>query len=256
MKHTGWAAGFLIMALTAPALAQENDPTFIPPSWARAPDSALVVGLLPPIAGLIGVSGWAAIDCLAPDDGHTFDCHVTDESPEGLGFGSAGRLIVASGEVRAARLNGEILPRRVSTRIFFMGPDLDEVFPPWTGHEPTEAELVLARQVVEIDTLVRPMTVDFLVRSLDFDRRAIVRGWIDELLPHYDETLLEIMAIQLARVMSVADMQAVIDGETVPRPDPDLMVEACPDPSAEELRAIRELRRRYCERWSCEARAT
>lgn len=253
MMRQGWISGLALIAFATSASAQERPANFVPPSWTRVPDPDLASSLHPTFAGLIGITGWASIKCLAVEDGHMFDCRVEDESHPGLGFGSAGRLVVAGGRVRAARIDGQATARWVTTRANFISPDLDETPPLWRGPEPTEQALALAREVVAIDNYYPHLTVEEILRSVDFDRRETIRAWINELLPDYDSILRDAPAIQLARVMSIADLQTIVDGGIVSRPDPELWLAACPEPDENELTALRELRRRYCERWSCEA---
>ena len=237
------------IALAGPALAQDG---FVPPSWIAPPSPDLAAQLTPGFAAMIGQSGRATVECLAEADGHAFSCAVTSESPAGLGFGSAARLVVASGQVRAARLDGRPVPRWVTTTVHFTAADLDHPPEVWTGAEPAAEALALAERVVETDPTYRAFTIDRLLNGLDFDRRPIVRGWIVELLPDYEQSMVDSLALQTARVFSESELRAMLAGDPVTGPDPEQFELALPEFTSEELAAVRELRRRYCDRWACD----
>jgi len=238
----------LLACLPLEAKAQE----LVAPSWIAAPDPELAAELLPWFAGLIGVAGRATIKCLAIEDGHAFRCEVVEESPAGLGFGSAGRLVVASGTVAAARMGGRPVARWVQTRVQFHSFDMDAPMEQWTGRTPTPEGLALARQVVETMPFQAIPHMDDLMGGLDHDRRAVVRPWIDELLPGYETVMGEAPIIQTARLFSEDQLRDILAGRYVALPDEKQIARACPEPSPEELAALRELRRRYCERFGCE----
>lgn len=243
-------AGLIGLVASLPSEARGQD--FVAPSWIEAPSPDLGDELLPPFAGLIGVGGRATIKCLAIEDGHAFRCEVVEESPAGLGFGSAGRLVVASGKVAAARLDGRPVARWVQTRVRFESFDMDAPMEPWTGQEPTAEGLALAREVVETMPIYAIPRIDDLMGGLDHDRRAVVRPWIAELLPGYETLMREAPIIQTARLFSEDELRDFLAGRHVEIPDPELIALACPEPTPDELIALRELRRRYCERFGCE----
>lgn len=246
----------ILLACLAAALAggpasHAQDRMYEPPVWRTPPDPNLAAELMPGLAGLMGISGRATIRCLAVEDGHPFRCHVADERPSGLGFGSAARLTVASGEVRAARSDGHVVPRWISSTVNFMAFDLDQPVQQWTGPEPSEEGLALARRVVETDPTVIAPTMDDLLAGLDVDRRAVITSWIDELLPGYVAMMTDAPAIQLARVLTPDALRTILSGGYVPTPDDETYEAAFEDVSAEDVIALREIRRRYCERWNC-----
>lgn len=250
MKSRIVLTGLVSLLACAPSSASAQD--FVAPSWIAAPDPEFAGELLPSFAGLIGVAGRATIKCLAIEDGHAFRCEVVEESPAGLGFGSAGRLVVASGTVAAARMDGRPVARWVQTRVRFHSFDLDAPMEPWTGREPSAEGLALAREVVETMPIYAIPKIDDLMGGLDHDRRAVVRTWIDELLPGYEAVMREAPIIQTARLFTEDQLRDILAGRHVALPHEDEIAQACPEPSPAELTALRELRRRYCERFGCD----
>ena len=241
----------LVAALAGSPTSHAQDRLDEPPSWRAPPDLTLAAELMPGLANLMGISGRSTIRCLVVKDGHPFQCHVADERPAGLGFGSAARLVVASGEIRAGRSAGRIVPVWITSAVNFGAFDPDQSIQPWTGPEPSEEGLVLARRLVETDPTLPLPTVDQLIAGLDVDRRVVVRGWMDELLPDYDATSREAPAIHFARLLTPDQLRTVLSGGYVPTPDDATYGAAFEDVTAEQVVALRELRRRYCERWSC-----
>lgn len=241
----------LVAALAGGPALHAQDREVEPPSWTTPPDPNLAGELMPGLAGLMGISGRVTVRCLAVGDGRPSRCHVTDERPAGLGFGSAARLVVASGDVRAARSNGGIVPSWISSTVNFTAFDLDQPVQQWAGTEPSEEGLALARRVIETDLAAALPTVDELIAGLDFDRRARVRSWIDELLPGLEASNRDAPATQLARLLTPDQLRTILAGGNVPAPDDETYEAAFPDVSAHELTALRELRQRFCERWSC-----
>ncbi len=253
MKSTASFGGFLgilFSALSWPVSAQ--DPGFTPPSWTSPPDPDLAAQLLPGFASVIGQDGWATVRCLAFEDGHPFLCEAINEKPAGMGFGSAARLVVASGEVAVARRDGHPVQRLVTVTVRFDAYGLDEPSESWTGREPTLEGLALAKRVVETEPTYLASTLDDMLGGLDVDRRPVVRDWITELLPDHARTMNDAPVIQTARIYREDELRAIMAGEQVPYPEPKLFDAALPDLSPEQLTAVREIRRRYCERWDCD----
>lgn len=240
----------LFSALAGPVAAQALE--FTPPSWSSPPDPEIAAQLLPGFASVIGQDGWATVRCLAFEDGHPFLCEAIAEKPAGMGFGSAARLVVASGEVAVARRDSHPVPRLVTATVRFDAYGLDEPSAPWTGREPTPEGLALARRVVETEPTYLASTLDDMLGGLDVDRKPVVRAWIVELLPNHARTMNDAPVIQTARVYREDQLQAIMDGEQVPPPDPDLFDAALPDLSPEQRTAVQEIRRRYCQRWDCD----
>lgn len=251
MTHRAIFLACLVALLTGGSTSYAQDQAVDAPFWRTPPDPSLAGKLMPGLAGLMGISGRATIKCLVVEDGHPFECHVADERPAGLGFGSAARLVVASGELQAAQSDGRIIPRWIESTVNFRAFDLDQPIQRWTGPEPSEEGLDLARRVTETDAAAALPTLDELVAGLDFDRRALVRSWFDELLPGFEATNRDAPALQLARLLTPDQLRTILSGGHVPAPDEESYDAAFEDVSAEQLIALRELRRRFCERWNC-----
>lgn len=221
------------------------------PSWAKPVQAELAQSLYPGFATLMGLSGRVTVSCRIEADGHPYLCDVADETPRGLGFGAAARVIVASGEIKAARLSGSVVTRTIRSNVFFALPEDDLPFGNWTGPEPSASRLALARQMVG-RMPYRPEVPDQM-DGLDFDRRQIVGEWIDELMPRDPARENEVLVIQLARLFDEDELRRIGDGQPVDIPSEQEFLAACPDPTPSELAAIEELKRRYCARWECGA---
>lgn len=241
----GWAA------VTGPMKAASGDPEFIPPSWASPVDPAETVNLTPPFASALGISGQATIRCQAPADGPPVDCIIVSETPEGFGFGEAALRGISVREIRAARLDGEISSRSVQTRMLFSAPKDDEESARWTGPEPTAAALAMAGLMADRFIDHMPNRRDEIVGGLSDDRRELVRGWIEELMPRDRAQERATLSLQLARVFSENDLRRILAGEYVPLPDRETLMKACPELTPEQKAAVTELKRRYCERYEC-----
>lgn len=245
--------GVLAAALAAvggAAGAQENSD----PYWARPVQPDLAEKLYPGFAALLGESGRVTVFCPLEGDGHLYLCRVVDEAPRGLGFGAAARVMVASAEVGAARVDGVIVASSVQTTVRFVMPDDADPIGGWTGPEPTPSTLALARQMV--DELIEsgkapPPYRDQMMDGLDHDRRAVVGPWLDELLPRDEAREREVTALQMARLFDENALRRIRAGKTVDWPSEDEFHAACPDFTPAERAAIAELRRRYCERYEC-----
>lgn len=236
----------IAVAAAGPVTAQERTD----PYWLAPADPELASGLYPGFAALMQTPGLARIKCWVETDGHPYLCNVVHESPRGLGFGSAARVIVASAQVGLGRADGEPVPASVETNIRFRVPEPQRG---WDGPEPAGVQLSLAREIVESMPDWSPRDrMEAIMDGLDFDRRAVVGPWIDELLPMDREADLSIAALQMARLYSEAELRRVLAGEPVDARSPEALDAACPELTPEEERAMEELRRRYCGRYGCD----
>jgi len=227
---------------------------FKPPTWAAAPDGELASDLFPGFAAFLGVNGRASLTCRIVQDGPPFLCRVDDESPAGLGFGAAARLVAASGQMRAARRNGEVAPASIQTTVRFFYPEAS-AFGGWTGPEPSAERLALAKALLASgvkDAKRLPSYREMVLDGLDADRRAVVRAWLDELMPYDPDQELSTAATQIARLFGEDDLRRMMAGEEVASPTEEEFMTACPDPTPEQRAALDELKRRYCSRYSCD----
>ena len=247
MTRKPWAMAALTIALVAaePVTAQERTD----PYWKSSPDPELGSMLYPGFALLIEASGNATIKCWVESDGHPYVCEVVQETPRGLGFGSAARVMVASAEIGVRRLDGRPVPTSVQTTIRFSMPERGR----WDGPEPSDMQLSLAREILQsMPTWTPPDRRETMMEGLDFDRRTVVGPWIDELLPPDRGADLQIAARQMGRLYSEEELRRILSGDTLPARSPEELMAACPDPTPEEEVVIGELRRRYCDRYGCE----
>ena len=231
-----------------PKLWEQEAPAI---SWARPPDSDVTSDLMPGFAQQLDLRGWARVRCYQETDGHPYNCRVVEERPHGLGFGAAARVIVASGELRLGRVAGIPTPGEMQTTVRFRVQDeTDENA--WSGPEPSEIQLKLARQIVDRAYEEGEPEEDDSLDGLDFDRRAVVQAWVDELFVQVRAERREAHVLQLARLASESDLRRLLAGDYVSPPDMDRFESAYPESKAAKA-ATAELRRRYCERYSCDA---
>ena len=220
-------------------------------NWARTPDPEVTSDLMPGFAAQLDLRGWAIVRCYQETDGHPYNCRVVEERPQGLGFGSAARVVVASGELRLGRVAGIPMPGEVQARVRFRVEDeADEGG--WSGPEPSEIQLKLARQIVDRAYEDGEPEEDNFLDGLDYDRRAVVQAWVDELFVEVRAERREALVLQLARLASESDLRRLLAGDYVSPPDMDRFESAYPESKAAKA-AVAELRRRYCERYSCDA---
>ncbi|RYG15031.1 MAG: hypothetical protein EON96_11330 [Caulobacteraceae bacterium] len=205
---------------------------------------------MPGFANSLGIDAVVTVHCVLMEDGHPFHCQAIDETVHGLGFAAAARLVVASGELRARRLDGAPTPGQVVTRVRFHAPPLATRGESWQGQEAGEEGLRLAGQV--LDKYPEPRAfADQSMDGLDFDRRAVVGPWVVELMTPSPERLRQIQTIQLARLFTVSELQGALDGRFPAFPNGQDFMDAAPGMTASELANLEELRRRYCERYEC-----
>lgn len=251
MKRTTIISGVaMALAVSAGAAAAQDGGN---PYWIQPAQDDLASRLFPGFAGMLGESGRATVTCMIEADGHPYLCDVVEEAPQGLGFGSAARVIVASAEVGAARIAGEVVPATVRTTVRFHAPDRAAPFGGWTGPEPSAARLALARDLIgTMRPEARPSSYrERMLDGLDHDRREVVRPWIDELFPRDDKRETESLTLQMARLFDEDELRRIRAGEPVRRPSEEEFNSACPDATSDELAALNELRRRYCDRYEC-----
>lgn len=242
-----------MLACAAPARAQDG---FSSASWEAAPDPLVASDLNPYFAAMLGIDGVVRLRCLTIADGPPYRCDVAEEFPAGLGFGAAARVVAASGRIRAARRDGHVVRRWISTTIRFEGYSLDDPDGSDAGRDLSAESLALAARFVETDPVYRPSTKDDLMEGLDVDRRNVVLGWLDELLPSdFLERFNDAEIIRVARLYTANELRDLLSGKTPYTKHFDLedYEAALPQYQREDVVALREVRRRYCERWSCHA---
>lgn len=243
------------MAAVITTSVQAQEPTNA--SWTTPVDPELASDLFPGFASFLGTSGYATLVCRVQTDGPPYLCDVVDEAPRGLGFGAAARVAVTSGRLRASRIGDRIVGGQIRTTVRFHTPDTLP-FGGWEGPEPKPDHLAFVREMIG-DLMARGATLpsfrDRMLDGLDYDRRAVVRPWIEELYPRAEAREKEIAALQLARLFDEATLRRIRAGEEVEWPTREEFMAACPDPTPEDEAAMEALKRRYCERYECRVSA-
>ena len=77
------------------------------PDWAGRPSGEDLARYYPERAQRLEVEGRAVILCAVKDDGFLSDCEVTDESPEGMGFGAATLKLAPHFRMKPATIDGQ-----------------------------------------------------------------------------------------------------------------------------------------------------
>lgn len=236
------------------AMPQKSADTIENIRWIRAPEPEAVAQYQPEFASMIGISGQVALRCEAPFEGPPQNCVATSTQPDGLGFDNAAMLVVATGRIRPAMVNGEPRNGAFNVTINFQSlPIPTEPTTSYNGTEPTPEAVKLAAEVVA--TFPDPTADLWLetVEDLDADRQSIVRGWLEELFPFDEEVERNRSALALARLASEVDLKTFLaTGVTPPQPTEEQYAAAFGNETAKSLMALQTLRRRYCARWSCE----
>jgi TonB family protein len=89
------------------------------PSWQKKPTFDQLLALFPVKAANAGQSGHATIRCWVQTNGLLHNCTVTDESPQGYGFGGAALALTPSFLLRPALRQGKPVESQVSIPINF-----------------------------------------------------------------------------------------------------------------------------------------
>lgn len=243
-----WSAAFAAALFMCATVAQAQTSSEL--TWSSAPSGDLVSELSPRFANMLGIGGTARIECRVSADGHPFVCRTISETHHGLGFGAAGRLIVASGVIRAERQNGRPISGLFRTNVNFIAPNFEDWPSRWRGPTPSATAMALAGRIVS-SSKINDFPLDDQLDGLDFDRRSIVQEWMNELMPVTAAERHNAQTLQLARLFSEKDLQRILDGENVDLPSADRLAEACPELTERQIKAWREIRVRYCTRYEC-----
>lgn len=222
------------------------------PRWTRPPDPDMASGLYPRFALFLGLSARVTLTCWVRQDGPPVFCEPSGRFPRGVGFETAAQLITTTGRLSAAREDGEVVPSRVRYTANFAPENMDEIFGGWDEPEPTDEQLALAAEAYDLfqGDAAPAEWRDAMLGGLDYDRRIVVREWVEELLR--PELARDSQILQMARLFSADQLRAIMAGEEVSMPAEDRFWKSCPEPDAQQLAAIEELKRRYCERYGCE----
>ena len=239
------------------------------PPLSRQPAEHEIHNMAPPMASLLGVSGWAQINCIAQPSGGLGSCVAARESPEGLHYGAAALQLSDGYEVDAAQVGENIAGKTVAVLINFKPVSFvpissepiaaDEP----AGKVPSEEAMSLARRVVEADLMMRQ--IDELANQLKILNTIPSSGSSEilgakALVEATEESRTE-FAEQIARTYAVeytpAELRVITDfrtgpgGQAVARLDAKLLKALDRFHGA---KAVAEARGRFCAGRDCEPR--
>lgn len=236
-------------ALLSAQPVASTEPEQVPVAWVTRPEPT--PDDFPPMAGQLGLSGKAVIECEANPQGVPINCRNVSSAPAHLGFDTAAINVVQRGRVSPA--SGEVIGTR-SFKIsvpFYSRPF--EARPEWTGPQPTAAQLSAGRRYAMRTLSSRPPIAERLRQSWQLDRlpleqRQALIAWITELAPSREQEAND-TAVMAARVL------AAHGADEWPRQRPEDFADwqrdmnrARPDnPQA----VMSEIARRYCATFSC-----
>src|SRR3569833_2582077 len=100
------ACAMIVLALTL-MLAADAPATVERPDWITTPSNSDMADWMPDKARENHVEGSASMDCDVTPKGTLDKCVVTQEQPEGYGFGKAARGGARGGERRPTSLDGQ-----------------------------------------------------------------------------------------------------------------------------------------------------
>lgn len=198
-------------------------------------------------ADFIGLSARIIVECDVTSFGLPEDCVVAEATPAGAGFERVALSSAASLKLSPQLEDGKPVAAKVSIPLTFRSRD---PFPPYEGAEPdaetVNALLPFARRIVASGV---PVSV---VADVAQDRRAVVQGWIDELLPPDPDGDALRIARRFGRVLTPIQVQEVAAGRRPSGSLPDWETLNSADHSDPRLQsAAHELRRRYCAEYDC-----
>lgn len=224
------------------------------PSWLEAPMPSNYD--YPPFAAMIGVAARVNVECMSNAQGLVKDCHVTRETPSGLGFGEAALAIVPRGRLSPRTVDGVATGSSIAVSLPFAAtPKVRTPPKPWRGPEPTTAHLAAADAFVTSMGDWPVVDLDPIVEGLADDRRDIVRRWLTELFPTTEQSR-KIFVRALARTVPQSVLNRWVNGDVDQKDfqfflDAQAAIDDQFDLNAAEI----ELRQRYCSRYDCSSAA-
>lgn len=240
------------------------------PPWSRQPTEYDIESMAPPMTNLLGLSGWAQINCIAQPSGGLDSCVAVRESPEGLHFGAAALQLSDGYEIDSTRVDRNIDGETVAVLINFKPTSFTAPhFNPIPDNEPhgkapSEEAMSLARRIVKADVTMQQ--IDSLADQLKIPSSVPSSGNTEllgavALVQAFQESrpaLAEEMARTYAVEYTPAELRVILDfrigpgGQGLKRLDPDLL------DALERFhgaKAAAEARRLFCAGRECEPAA-
>jgi hypothetical protein len=228
----------------------------VDPSWSSIPDGEAMSDAYPGFASVIGVSGWAQVQCRSDLIGNLAECRAVKAVPAGLGFDRAALALTPRFKLNPRQENGEVEKSSVEFTVRFLLPP-EEPITPWTGPEPSAEALALARLAASRMSEMRRGPAAEILADLDVDADRIepVTAIVERLSTEYSAQSPESGALMLARTGTLEQLRALSEGRRPPGPIPSQEAIEAAGPEIEALgREFGErLRERYCARYACPA---
>lgn len=247
-----------------------EDVALVNPPWSRQPTEIDVQSMAPPITNLLGLSGWAQINCIVQPSGGLDSCVAVRESPTGLHFGAAALQLSEAYEIDSAKVDravsGEIVAVLVNSNPNSFSSHTPDSRPrsERQGKAPSEEAMSLARRIVEADTTMQP--IDDLADQLRIptsvpganNPELLGAQALVEAIQESRNALAEQMAKTYAVEYTPAELRRILDfrvgpgGQAMKRLDPNLLAAIERFYGAQ---ASAEARRRFCADRECEPAA-
>lgn len=237
------------------------------PHWSRQPTAYDIESMAPPMTNLLGLSGWAQINCIAQPSGGLDSCVAVRESPEGLHFGAAALQLSDGYEIDSARVDRSIAGETVAVLINFKPSSFtaltSDPIPDDEPHRkvPSEEAMSLARRIVEadltmqqIDSLADQLKIPSNFPSSDnpelLGAKALVQAF-QESRPALAEQMARTYAVEYTptELRVILDFRIGPGGQGLKRLDPNL-IDALE--RFHGAKASAEARRRFCANRDCE----
>lgn len=220
------------------------------PAWTSIPSGESMGDAYPEFASIIELEGAATLRCMIALEGRLANCRVRDAAPVGLGFDRAALALTPQFQVQPREVDGEAAKSQVQFTVrFALAPDVMPT--PWSGAEPSEDGLALARVVTRRFSWSPPVAPSEL--DVDPDRQAEVAAMIAQVDDEMRAEGAEAAALSMARLMSEGQLRMLTVGQRRPAPPSDvLLFQSANDRfiALTHMRADR-IRALYCARWSC-----
>lgn len=248
------AGAVLVAGLLTGLTACTTTPRITNPRWASLPSPDAMGGAYPPLAALIGVNGWAELNCTGLADQRLANCVVLDESPAGMGFGRAALSVTSDFRLEPRQIDGAAAKARVVFSVRF-ALDAEDVPPSWTGLEPDEAHIEAARRLTGWLTETKFDHGDEDL-GVDADRAEATARTIVALEAEYAPRAAQALALGLARILTRPQIDALVEGRPPPGKPPEMDVEvaAFDQVAALEAQFRDRLKAWYCGRYDCKTR--